>query len=352
MTATTLRQGENISVDALRIKVYRLRKKLRHRAETGLTSAELKLTARREGDTEESGRVPPKIPSERAEDEEPEGVLFTAFHPVEGIVDRWYSLVVYAHSESSKEAVRRDARKFFDELGDFVREATRRRKARIRHGTLIRIVPSVDGLDFSPKSISLRWTGEVLRAPFRFRAMAESVGEPCVGEVGIFVGPLEVARISIVIFISDDSVAAIVPTARLSEKAAPVYANIFPSYSHKDSAIVLACKAALEAIGCVVLRDFEALRSGQTWNAAILKLIDTADVFQLFWSTNASESESVEAEWNYALTRVHQAATEAVESVSFIRPVYWHHPPPTIPPKLSHIHFKYVPELADHDGDS
>jgi DNA-directed RNA polymerase specialized sigma24 family protein len=308
----------DISVRALRMKVHRIRETLRRRAEAaGLARAEAKPRPPRVRDKEGMAGIPPKRPSETTNEEEPEGVLFTAFHPVESMVDQRYSLVVYAHSESSKEAVRRDARKFFDELGDFAREATRRYKARIRRGTMIRIVPAVDGLEFSPKSMSLRWTGEVLRAPFRFRAMTERVGEPCVGEVAVYVGPIEVATIRIAIFISDNSVLGVVPTVRLSEKAAPVYANIFPSYSHKDSAVVLACKAALEAIGCIMLRDFEALCSGQNWSAAILKLIDTADVFQLFWSINASESEAVEAEWHYALSRVHQTGIEPAEGVSF-----------------------------------
>ena len=37
------------------------------------------------------------------------------------------------------------------------------------------------------------------------------------------------------------------------------------------------------------------------WDPALLDLIERADVFQLFWSTNAAESIYVRREWEHAL---------------------------------------------------
>jgi TIR domain len=86
------------------------------------------------------------------------------------------------------------------------------------------------------------------------------------------------------------------------------------------------------------LRDVHFLRSGEEWNPAILKKIEEADIFQLCWSSNTSQSPYVEQEWRHAL--LHQARP------SFIRPVYWETPMPAPPPELAPLHFAYLPLAA------
>ena len=66
------------------------------------------------------------------------------------------------------------------------------------------------------------------------------------------------------------------------------------------------------------------------------ELIDEADVFQLFWSTNSMHSEQVRQEWEHAL---------ALDRPNFIRPTYWEQPMPRsaiplLPPEpLGQLHF-------------
>jgi len=81
-----------------------------------------------------------------------------------------------------------------------------------------------------------------------------------------------------------------------------------------------------------MLRDVDALRSGEEWNARLLELIDKADIFQLYWSNNAKQSPHVEKEWRWTL---------AAQRSNFIRPVYWERPVPDIPDELKHIHFSF-----------
>jgi hypothetical protein len=72
------------------------------------------------------------------------------------------------------------------------------------------------------------------------------------------------------------------------------------------------------------------------WQPRIAELIDSADLFQLFWSRNALESPFVRQEWEHAL-RLGRAG--------FIRPVYWEDPLPAdearqLPPEaLRRLHF-------------
>ena len=87
-------------------------------------------------------------------------------------------------------------------------------------------------------------------------------------------------------------------------------------------------------------RDVHTLRSGQHWSDEIYAMIDKADIFQLFWSETAAQSQYVEKEWRYALTLNR-------DGQNFIRPVYWEAPMPNVPTDLGHIHFAYEPELDE-----
>ena len=111
--------------------------------------------------------------------------------------------------------------------------------------------------------------------------------------------------------------------------------DIFISYSHRDTDIVNNCKKAYEALGHNVLIDFETLRSGQKWNAELIRMIERANIFQLFWSENSSTSEYCRQEWQYAL--------QLNRGEGFIRPVYWKEPVPTPPAELSEYHFDFAP---------
>ena len=95
--------------------------------------------------------------------------------------------------------------------------------------------------------------------------------------------------------------------------------RVFPSYSHKDLAIVHQAEVYGRALGHVYLRDRLALRTGEEWEVRLLELIDEADIFQLFWSSNSMRSEYVRWEWEHAC---------ALGRRGFIRPTYWEVPMP------------------------
>jgi hypothetical protein len=78
------------------------------------------------------------------------------------------------------------------------------------------------------------------------------------------------------------------------------------------------------------MRDVRQLRAGKKLDPKLLELIEQADVFQLFWSKHAAESQQVEREWRHALT---QRPTRP----SFIRLVYWTSTPYPIPTDLQEI---------------
>jgi len=97
------------------------------------------------------------------------------------------------------------------------------------------------------------------------------------------------------------------------------FRKVFASYSHADAEVVEAVASAVQLLGDEYLIDSHDLRSGEDWQQRIGELIDDADVFQLFWSSNALQSHYVLAECRHAL---------ALRREGFIRPVYWQDPFP------------------------
>jgi hypothetical protein len=70
------------------------------------------------------------------------------------------------------------------------------------------------------------------------------------------------------------------------------------------------------------VRDVTHLRAGQVWSEELARLIDEAQIFQLFWSSNSMVSPYVRDEWTYALP---------LNRPHFIRPLYWEVPLPERP---------------------
>ena len=275
-----------------------------------------------------------------APEPEREEVHFSAFYPQEVAVEKWHSLLVYTYIPSSVEAVREDARKFQGEVGE-MRETKPAIGSRLARGTEVTIVPSCEGVKFNPESVKFEWQEDQHRAHFRMKAEASMVGLAETARVTVYSGPLIVGTLKMGILfhetVAEPGPARSEEVQEVQEVQARMYRqdDIFISYSHRDTEIVRQCKKAYEALGHNVLVDFETLRSGQNWNAELLRMIDRADVFQLFWSENSSKSEYCRQEWQYALG--------LKRGEGFIRPVFWQEPIPTPPAELSAIHFDFAP---------
>jgi anti-sigma B factor antagonist len=263
-----------------------------------------------------------------------EEVHFSAFYPKEVTVEKWYTLLVYTYIPSVMESVREDARKFQDEIGE-MRETKPATGTRLARGTEITVVPDCEGVRFNPERVTFKWLEDQHRAQFRFQAEASQAGMAGNARVTVYAGPLIVATLKMGMLFNETESS---PGPAHSEEAnARMYHqdDIFISYSHQDTDLVRSCKKAYEALGHNVLVDFETLRSGQAWNAELLRMIERADIFQLFWSDNSSKSQYCRQEWEHAL-RLNRGE-------GFIRPVYWQEPLPAPPAELSAIHFDFAP---------
>ena len=316
---------------------------LRARAE--LERAKLEELERFRG----GGVVPPvDVSTARRVDD---NVRFTVYRPPAMAPQRWYPLLFFTHlGERRPDAppdepdplalVDTTARGILGPAAASFPRIVQDAGAGIPHEALLRIVPSVPGLTFNPPEYSFLWTESVHKAEFTIRADAAFEGRTVRGSIDVRMGAISVAFITLAIPID----------ARTTGQQPPVpevfhpYRRIFASYSHKDTAIVRQFANYARGIGDSYMLDVIDLRAGENWNERLLQLIDDADVFQLFWSSNSMGSPFVRREWEHALT---------VEKSNFVRPLYWESPLPERdglpPPELKARHFASV-AIADQPG--
>lgn len=84
-----------------------------------------------------------------------------------------------------------------------------------------------------------------------------------------------------------------------------VFKKIFISYAHQDIAIVKNLAFAYKAQGVDYFFDHDKLNAGDVFEDVIFKYIDSADLFILCWSENASHSDYVSKERKYALQKAY-----------------------------------------------
>ena len=117
------------------------------------------------------------------------------------------------------------------------------------------------------------------------------------------------------------------------------YEYAFISYASQDRPEVLKRVQMLSRLHIDYFQDVLTLEPGDRWEKQIYKSIDRSDVFFLFWSTAARNSEWVMKEVQYALKKRGADRFATPEIV----PVIIEGPPPVPPPdELKDIHFNDV----------
>ena len=286
-----------------------------------------------------------------------ENVQFTVFRPQVVQPQRWYTMLAFAHLSEKRpdaeedepdpvEEVARQAREVLGKEFDAYRDVTEDSAQAVPREGELTFVPEVAGIEFNPKSRSFLWEEPVHREEFRLRAGGEMDGQTARGRLTVFLGSILLAEVGISIRVSSQQPATGHPLPLQHDHAAP-YRRIFPSYSHRDEAIVAQFERYAAALGDEYLRDVTHLRAGEVWSDRLQEFIRDADVFQLFWSSNSMRSRFVRDEWEYALS---------LSRPDFVRPTYWEEPLPSapqeeLPPEaLRRLHFSRIVTVASAGG--
>ena len=175
-------------------------------------------------------------------------------------------------------------------------------------------------MTFNPERRIFRWQEDVHREEFRLRADPDLDGRTARGRLRVYLGMIILAEVDLALRVDATAPPATVPSPPAPPDQARPYRKIFASYSHADIEVVRQFELMAQALGDDYLRDLARLRAGADWDEALLRLIDEADVFQLFWSYNSMRSPHVRREWEYA---------ESLARPHFIRPTYWEEPLPS-----------------------
>lgn len=274
-----------------------------------------------------------------------ENVLFTVYRPKAISPDKWYILLAFAHLSEKRhgaspgapepaDEVRRIAERFYGGRARDQMVTQQQGVGSIPERQVLTFVPRVEGVEFNPEEQQVRWLKDVHHADFEMRCSAESEGKTLRGTLTVYAGPFILADVPLAFQVDSVLAAASAADELFCDPPVEPYDKIFASYSHMDAAIVEQFEAHVESLGHRYLRDVYSLRSGEKWGHALEKLIEEAQVFQLFWSRNSMRSEFVRREWEHALS---------LGKPNFVRPVYWEEPLPRegdLPPqKLATIHF-------------
>ena len=341
------------------------------------------------------GTLAPDLPAHAVEAEVApvvdENVQFTVYRPRAIRPGLWYPMLAFAHlAERRRDAPPEEAdpieqvkalaqQQLGASASAYVSRLSDAGESIPRQSELT-FVPSVDGVEFNPSRRTFRWLEDVHQEDFRLQAAPTPSAVTARGRLTVFLGVVILADVELVIRIDElapqppaPAMTAILAanmehaaaSGELELASATPYRRIFPSYSPRDRQIVEQVERFGSAIGDVYLQRLVALRSGEDQTARLRELIDEADVFQLFWSTNSMHSEQVRQEWEHALT---------LNRPNFIRPTYWEQPmprsaTPLLPPEpLRQLHFHALstpqdiaagtapeddpssPTKSDHDG--
>lgn len=282
--------------------------------------------------TEDSGRQQPE-PDIRPKPYLDENVQFTVYRPKVVQPEKWYDLLAFAHLserradappdepdpiQQVREVTERVLGEQVKDYGDVVVDS----REAIPQESQLTFVPQMRGVEFNPAHRTFRWTDEsVHKEEFKLRASAELDGMTARGQMAVYLGSILIADIPLAIRV-DSSAEAESKSLPMETVAARPYRKIFASYSHLDEWVVLEFERYVQTMGDRYLRDCRNLRGGEVWCPRLAELIEEADVFQLFWSTNSMDSPFVRQEWEHAL---------GLSRPNFIRPVYWEEPMPQRP---------------------
>jgi hypothetical protein len=276
-----------------------------------------------------------------------DNVQFTVYRPQVIQPAVWYPLLAFAHlselpADSTEytfdpvEEVREQAGTALGEAVDDYGVVSQDSHQAVPRGGELTFVPEVAGIEFNPRSVTFLWCEPVHKVEFHLRALPDARAQIARGRLTVFLGGIILADITLAIRVAESRRAEAATPQPAVDRARP-YRKIFASYSHLDRAVVEEYDRHAQATGDRYLRDVIHLRTGESWHARLMQMIDEADLFQLFWSWNAMASEYVRREWAYALS---------LDRPYFVRPVYWEEPLPRgaglPPPALERLHFQRI----------
>ena len=201
----------------------------------------------------------------------------------------------------------------------------------VARGTVLTIRLDMPGFEIDDPEDIVLWGGDIGNATFPVLVPASITNGPHRGTVAVFANGLQCAKVHFVVEVGTSSTQP-APADVTSETR--VVRTAFASYAHDDQSEVSGrIQGMVKALPSLqVFMDVFSLRSGEDWQARLLQEIQACDIFYLFWSRAASQSEWVDREWRLALRH---------RGIAYINPVPLCRPEEAPPPSelAGKLHF-------------
>lgn len=203
----------------------------------------------------------------------------------------------------------------------------------IARGTRVQVIFEGRGLSADEAMQELIWRGEPDACQFTVGAPADAAGKTFYPRILVLVNSVPVGAVTFALPATADAPAQ---STVIRGDEARRYSYAFLSYSSRDRAEVLKRAQGLRAARIDFFQDLLSLEPGDEWAPRLNQEIDRCDLFLLFWSSHAKQSQWVMKEVEYALARRKSSSG----GIPDITPVIIEGPPPPSPPdSLKDIHF-------------
>ncbi len=164
-----------------------------------------------------------------------------------------------------------------------------------RLGTKVKVKCYGNLFEVSPPEDEFTWNGSFNLVDFDVIVSPKAKDEISVLKFDVLIDEFVIARLRVDVEISKKES----DKKRNVNKSAP-YSTAFASYSSEDRLRVLDRISEIERNGINVFLDCLSLHPGEEWKTRLEKEIIGREMFLLFWSANAKESEWVDWEWRTA----------------------------------------------------
>lgn len=263
-----------------------------------------------------------------------DSVMCTVFAPPAASSGANIMVQVFAHLIDDTETVKRIAAEFDEQTK---RLAAKSLNNEVKRDSKLTFCISMPGLEIDEPVQELVWCGQPDVIQFGVSVPEEIKEQEIVGTIYVSQNGVPFGHAKFLLRITDDrETLAHKQTESAKESTWKHYEYAFISYAAVDRPEVVKRVQMLSRFHIDFFQDLLTMGPGEQWERTIYEHIDRSDVFFLFWSTAARNSEWVQKEIRYALERKGPNALGAPEIV----PVIIEGPPPVPPPaELRDIHF-------------
>jgi hypothetical protein len=243
--------------------------------------------------------------------------------------DEEFMVAVFVHLPSEKEEVIEAAEMLDDEITKRVEKYL---KMKVKIGDEILIKLNIDECEIDDEYQKLIWNGRLDSVEFGVTLNSESNKNSLLAKISILINSIPAGNLKFKLKVESDSTSIAYEVPDTLE--ATSYRRAFISYASPDRNEVLTRTQMLAATGIKYFQDIMNLKPGEIWEKSLYSEIENADVFYLFWSKSAKNSEWVKKEYQYAKDLYEK------NNKPEIVPIPIEGPPSVSPPDdLSHLHF-------------